>query len=72
MEPIVIVGAIVVIYCGYLTVTDEMRDWQRSKTAKKIKKTHGIRTRRRHVSISLSCPEGSVAARWPEPLRDSF
>ena len=72
MEPIVIVGAIIVIYCGYLTVTDEMRDRQRSKAAKRANRGDVIRIRRRRVSISLSGPEGSVAGRWPEPLRDSF
>jgi hypothetical protein len=72
MEPIVVVAAGLVIYCGYLAVLDELKDWRRSRTVRTRRGVRSSRASRKEVKASLSCPEDGVAAHWPVPLRGSF
>lgn len=72
MELIVVAGAATVIYCGYLSAMDELRDWKRLNAVKKGRKRRSRGKGASRIRISVSCPEGGAAAHWREPLRDSF
>ena len=72
MELIVVVGAAMVVYCGYLAAVDEMRTWKRVKAVKEDRKSRTAHSNRRRIRIAISYPANDVAARWQEPLRDSF
>jgi hypothetical protein len=72
MEPIVIVAAGLVIYCGYLAMLDEMKAWQRSRAVRTRRAARSSRSSRNEVKASISCQEDGVAAHWQVPLRGSF
>ena len=71
MELIVICGAGLVIYCGWLAAVDEVEDWKRSR-ARQTEVTRSNRICQRKIRVAVSCPRGGAVARWPVPLRDSF
>ncbi len=71
MELIVMAGAATVAYCGYLAALDEIRDWKRVNAVKKERRRRS-RNHSGRIRIAVAYPEGGAAARWREPLRDSF
>jgi hypothetical protein len=72
MEPIVIFTAGVVLYCGWLTLQDELREWRRSRFARKMKKVVASRQQRlgRFRAVAAGRANG-VAAHWPMPVKGS-
>jgi hypothetical protein len=40
MEPLVVFGALLVVYCGYLAILDTVRDWKTRKLASPAKGEH--------------------------------
>ncbi len=73
MEPIVIFGAFLVVFCGYIALVDVFRDLGRYR-ATIVREAAAIRRRRqamRRPIFSASRREGGGAARWQAPLRGS-
>ncbi|GFE56874.1 hypothetical protein AOG1_07530 [Geobacter sp. AOG1] len=69
MEPIVVFGAGLVLYCGYLAAMDTWRDWRRSRV--KVRATvRAISHRRRSLCVAAG-RAGAAAARWQVPAKGS-
>ncbi len=68
MEPIVVFAAGLVLYCGWLTLLDELREWRRSRFVRKVKKAFA----RKQFKAATVCRGGGGAAHWPVPLKGSF
>ncbi len=68
MEPMVIFGAGLVVYCGYLSLQDALRDWQRERGGKCAagakKASHAAR---RPAIFSAPGRGGAGVARWQAP-----
>jgi hypothetical protein len=72
MEPIVIFAAGVVFYCGWLTVRDDLREWRRSRFARKMKKVVASRQQRLgRLRAAAAGRADGVAAHWPMPAKGS-
>ncbi len=53
MEPLVIFGAGLVIYCGYLSIMDEIRAWKKSDARQRIPDRKTSVKTARHAAIPL-------------------
>ncbi|HTP66536.1 MAG TPA: hypothetical protein VMJ66_14175 [Geobacteraceae bacterium] len=73
MEPMVIFGAGLVIYCGYIAVVDAVSDLQRGKAivAKEAVEKRRVRAVGRRLIFSASRRAGGADARWRGPLTGS-
>lgn len=72
MEPIVLFGVVLVVYCGALAALDECRGWKKAKAEKREKRArvrHRPPMRRREARTA--CRAGGVAGYLPLPARDS-
>ncbi len=73
MEPMVIFGAALVVYCGYIALADALRDLRRGRPTASGE-TAAIRRRRpavRRPIFSASRRAGGGVARWQGPLTGS-
>ena len=71
MEPIVIFAAGVVLYCGWLSLRDDLRGWRRSRFARKVKEGAAVRQQLGRLRGAASGRGGGAVARWPVPLKGS-
>jgi len=73
MEPMVIFGAGLVVYCGYIALADAGRDRRSAKVITKNEeaKKRRIRTVRRRLISSTPRRAGGGGAHWPGPLTGS-
>ena len=73
MEPIVVFGAGLVLYCGYLAAVDTWRDWRRSrvKVRAAIKSAVKVTSHRRRSLCAAAGRAGGAAVRWPVPAKGS-
>lgn len=69
MEPMVVFGVALVLYCGWLTCCDFSVDRRRGRTVRTAP-PRPAPVRRRAVSRAAGRADGA-AARWREPARDS-
>ncbi len=73
MEPIVVFGAGLVLYCGYLAAVDTWRDRRRSrvKVRAAVKEAVKVTSHRRRSLCAAAGRAGAVAARWQVPAKGS-
>ena len=73
MEPMVIFGAGVVVYCCYLTLVDAIRDGEREKESTQDAAEEGVAIPavRGGATSATARRAGGAAARWPRPLTGS-
>ncbi len=71
MEPLVLFGAALVVYCGWLTVTDDMRAWRRNALKLPAKKRARVKKEVTATLFSTRGRGGGAAVRWPAPARGS-
>jgi hypothetical protein len=63
MEPLTVVGAAIVIYCGWLSVRDELRCWRSYRVQRRERKPAAEKSRLRTAAVA---GQGDAAAvRWP-------
>ena len=74
MEPIVLFGAGVVLYCGYISLNDFLDDIRGRKAtpSQASLPVHTVINPRQKVPSSTAGQGDGVAARWPAPLAGSF
>jgi hypothetical protein len=74
MEPIVLFGAGVVGYCGYLAFRDFLADmgWHKAKQGRIPGAVRTVITPPRKAPSATAGQGDGVAARWPARLADSF
>ncbi len=53
MEPLVIFGAGLVVYCGYLTIMDEIRAWKKGEARQRISVRKTTVKTARHAALPL-------------------
>jgi hypothetical protein len=74
MEPMVVFSVGLIVYCGYLTIKDLVRDRQRCRTLRAEQVTlHKPRPQRKKVPI-FSASRGRADGgdgHWPAPLKGS-
>ncbi len=74
MEPMVVFGAFLVVFCGYVALMDALRDLGRGRAAVVAREAAAMRRRRHAVRrpiFSASHRGGGGVARWQAPLRGS-
>ena len=69
MEPIAIVGAGVVIYCGWLAAQDDLRSWRQFR--RECRQRREQQRAKRCSTAAVAGPAGGAAARWPVPVASS-
>jgi len=71
MEPIVLFAAAVVLYCGWLTLKDDLQEFRRSSVARRLRRFAKLRPQLRKISSSGVYRAGGAAAHWPAPAKGS-
>lgn len=73
MELLVLFGAMLVVYCGWLVILDELRTWRVSMRVAPEKKRRPSTSSVRGTATLFAGPGrgGDGVARWPAPLRGS-
>lgn len=71
MEPIVVFGAGLVLYCGFLAVVDAARDAGRGRAKAAIPSRNRLRPALRRSSCAVPGRADGGGVRWPAPLRGS-
>ena len=71
MEPLVVFSAGLVIYCGVLTMYDELRTWRSHARKQPVKKELQTRLPARADLFSVPGRGGGGGGRWPTPLGGS-
>ena len=71
MEPLVLFGAALVIYCGYIAVTDELRGWRRARGRSPATGPQPAKREKAGVPFSVRGRAGGAGGRWPAPLGGS-
>ena len=71
MELIVIFAAGVVLYCGWLTMMDDLQEFRRSRLAAKMKKMTTLQPHQQRFRVAAAGRAGGVAAHWPAPAKGS-
>jgi len=73
MEPIVVFGAGLVLYCGYVAAVDTWRDWRRSrvKVRATVKAAVKASSHQRRALCAAAGRAGAAAARWQVPAKGS-
>ena len=63
MEPLTVIGAIILFYCARQTVRDELRCWRRYRSERQARRaaTAGNRVR----TVPAAGRAGVAAGRWP-------
>lgn len=73
MEPIVVFGAGLVLYCGYVAAVDSWRDWRRGRVKVRATVKAAVRasSQRRRSFCTATGRAGAAAARWQVPAKGS-
>ena len=71
MEPLVFFGAALVVYCGYITINDEVRGLRKARTSQAAEKTEAAKKAPSPALFSARGRAGGAGGRWPAPLGGS-
>lgn len=71
MEPLVIVAAAIVIYCFWLALMDELRDWGLISRHKSVAKSAPPAVVTPQAASRAVCPRDAVGVRWPVHAKGS-
>lgn len=71
MELLVLFAVVLVVYCGWLTILDELRTWRRWKQVVPVKKRRHPKASTRATLFSGYGRAGGGGGRWPAPVRGS-
>ncbi len=73
MEPMVIFSACLVVYCGYISLVEELRDLRAARLLVKRIASRKKRNRSLRRGPAFAAPRrgGGGGARWPRPLAGS-
>lgn len=71
MEPFVIVAAVIVVYCFWLALVDELRDWGLISRKKPVAKPAPAAVVRPRGASRAVCPRDVVGGHWPAHAKGS-